>query len=227
MAKVVMQKSDLDDIYVDETQVSAHEALGWTRSRIEVGFQEMTLPPDAAINRGGVSALSVVDYRITPEAGDTNTILAAADLGEEPQEITEGITQPDVPRLLSVTGSASGITGNVTIIGRNVFKELISETFALDGTDTIEGILAFAEVVEIDLPEQVHESGDAVEVGSLDIFGLPQSIDYEAFMLKMLFDGEDDTGGVLTLDADEIEKNLYEPAGTPDGETALDLVFLK
>jgi hypothetical protein len=46
------------------------------------------------------------------------------------------------------------------------------------------------------------------------------------FLLVKLFDGSTDAG-TLAVDADELEKNLFTPAGTPNGAKVLDLVYLK
>jgi hypothetical protein len=56
--------------------------------------------------------------------------------------------------------------------------------------------------------------------------GIPHIVDYASLMILALFGGSADTGGSLAVDADEVEKNLYTPAGTLDGTTLLDLYYL-
>ncbi len=67
---------------------------------------------------------------------------------------------------------------------------------------------------------------DTVSIGVGTKIGIPHIVDYAALLLLALFGGAADTGGSLAVDADEIEKNLYTPAGTLDGSTLLDLYYL-
>jgi hypothetical protein len=66
---------------------------------------------------------------------------------------------------------------------------------------------------------------DTVSIGVGNKFGMPQIISKSAFLTIKLFDGSTDAG-TLAVDADEVEKNLYTIAGTPDGAKVLDLVYL-
>lgn len=175
MTKLLMEK-DGETISVDSSAVTANEALGWSLKRIRISEDGQTLeiPRDAGVTFiAGATTLSVknvLQYSITPEAASATYVLAATALDEEDEMIvTSGITQPDVPRVLTVKGSAASQAGNVLIEGQNINGEEISETIALD-------------------------EGNEVE-------------------------------GTLTLDAD-IAKNLYAPAGTPDGSKPIDLIYL-
>ena len=69
-------------------------------------------------------------------------VMAATNLGAAVQTITTGITSPAAPRALSVVGNVSGITGNVVVTGTNYAKEVITETFALNGSTTVHGTKA-------------------------------------------------------------------------------------
>jgi phage tail sheath gpL-like len=255
--------------------------------------------------------------------------------------ITSGITSPDFPRTVTAKGSASGVAGNVTVIGTNIWGEVISSIIALSGSSEVEGTKAFATVTEIDLPVESHihaaqvetatvvgtiskagnaavivtctgmagtpktlsvavalndtaaqvaekiraalaadsavtalftvsRSGadiiltkitvaanitnlnvdidndtcegltdaptsadtvtgvayDTVSVGIAKKFGLPQIAYNAACVLLALFNGSADTGGTLAVDDDEVEKNLYSCAGTPNGSRVLDLYYV-
>lgn len=89
-------------------------------------------------------------------AADGDGVLAGTNLGAAVQAITTGITNPAVPRALSIDGNVSGITGNIKITGTNYADEVIDETIALNGTTAVDGAKAFKTITKIDLPVQVH-----------------------------------------------------------------------
>lgn len=99
-------------------------------------------------------------------AAGATAILAATALTAEAQAIVEDITNPVVPRSVTVKGNASGITGDVVITGTNAAGEEITETIALNGTGTIEGNKAFATITQVDLPVESHEGTDTVSIGT-------------------------------------------------------------
>jgi len=93
-------------------------------------------------------------------------VLAATNLGAAVQTITTGLTNPAVPRALSIVGNVSGITGNVVITGTNYARETITETIALNGTTTVHGAKAFKTVTSVTLPVQVHTPVAQVETAT-------------------------------------------------------------
>jgi hypothetical protein len=80
--------------------------------------------------------------------------------------VTTGITNPAVPRGLSIVGNVAGITGNVVITGTNYGGEAISETLALNGTTTVPGAKAFKTITNIAAPVQVHTPVAQVETAT-------------------------------------------------------------
>lgn len=90
-------------------------------------------------------------------------VLALTNLGAQATTISAGIVNPAVPRVLSVVGSVSGITGNVVITGKNDNGETISETIAANGATTVNGTKAFKEVISVQLPAQSHTPTAQVE----------------------------------------------------------------
>ncbi|MFX8824862.1 hypothetical protein ABTM64_20130, partial [Acinetobacter baumannii] len=65
----------------------------------------------------------------TAALGTTNAVLADTAMANGATTlVTAGITQPDVPRNLTVTGNASTVAGNVVITGTNQAGETITET---------------------------------------------------------------------------------------------------
>lgn len=89
-------------------------------------------------------------------AADSDGILPFTDIGAQAKSITDGFTQPAVPRNVQIDGSAANMTGNVKIYGTNFAGAAINETIALDGTTAQDGNLAFASVDKVDLPVQTN-----------------------------------------------------------------------
>jgi len=164
-------------------------------------------------------------YQIAPDAVSAVAVLAATALTAAVQTITAGITSPDYPRVVSIVGNAAGITGNVVITGTNASGVTITDTIALNGTTTVVGVKAFKTVVSVGLPVEVHAGTDTVSVGIGKIFGMPAILANAACLLVKLFDGSADTGS-LTVDSDEVEKNLFALNGTPNGAKVMDLFFI-
>ena len=167
-----------------------------------------------------------VHYQITPAAKSATAVHAAIAMTAAAKVVTTAITNPDVPRVVTIKGNASGITGNVVITGTNAAGAAITDTIALNGATEVVGAKAFKTATQIDLPAETHAGTDTVSIGCADIFGLPHIV-YNALMLLVkIFDGSTDAG-TLAVDADELEKNLYTPAGTPGSSKVLDLFYLK
>jgi hypothetical protein len=187
------------------------------------------LKVDGGVPGDEAQALAVglpVHYQIAPATSSATFVHAAIALTDEEQEITTAITDPDVPRTVTVKGNASGITGDVVITGTNVADEEITDTIALNGATEVEGVKAFKTVTQIDLPAETHAGTDTVSVGVAKKFGLPHIVYNAAMLLVKLFDGSADSG-TLAVDADEVEKNLFALNGTPNGSKVLDLFYLK
>jgi hypothetical protein len=240
MAKTKLTRNGVT-IYVAAAAVAAHELQGWKTSpeaKIEAGvfsldavvvnvpaarLNDLVIP---SVTAGTLGNLPLRHYQTIPAAISATYVHAAVTLSAVTQSVTTNITSPDVPRTVTVKGNASGNAGNVVINGTNISGEVISDTIALSGTSEVEGIKAFATVTQIDLPVQTHAGTDTVSVGIAKKFGLPHIVYNAACLLLALFNAAADTGGTLAVDEDEIEKNLYSCAGTPNGAKLLDLYYL-
>ena len=175
---------------------------------------------------GAVDVVLPVHYSIDPDAVSATYVHAAVTLGAAAQDVTTGITNPDYPRNVTVKGNAGGIAGDVVITGTNAAGDEITETIALNGSTEVEGTKAFKTVTNINLPAKTNVSGDTVSVGVGKKFGLPHIVYNAAMLLVKLFDGSSD-GGTLSVDADELEKNIFSLSGSPNGTKVLDLIYLK
>lgn len=108
----------------------------------------------------------------SPALGTATAVHAATTLTGAPQTVNTAITNPDVPRVVSVKGNAAGITGTVTINGTDALGETISEDIALSGASEVFGVKAFSTVTDYDLPAETHVGTDTVSVGVGAALGL-------------------------------------------------------
>ena len=168
-------------------------------------------------------AYAVVQNWTAPDAPSTDGILASTALTTAVQTITTGITNPDFPRLL-VIDSDGAATGNVVITGTNIRGEAITDTIALNGTNAVPGVKAFKTIASIQLP--VKAASESVWVGWLDKLGL-QSIPLSTSVISETSNNAADTGGaILTRDADEIEKCVYDPVTECDASVDKAIIYI-
>lgn len=167
----------------------------------------------------------VAHYQFTPSTIDADGVHGAIVLpATDTLAVTTEITDPDVPRALSVVGNAAGITGNVVISGKNAAGKAISDTLVLNGTTTVEGAKAFKTVDSITVPARNAES-NSITVGWTKKFGLPHKVYNPACLLVKLFNEAADTGS-LAVDNDELEKNIFSLNGAPNGAKVVDLFYV-
>ena len=134
--------------------------------------------------------------------------------------VTTAITSPPYPRNLIIT--PGGTTGdvaacNITVTGTNIADELITEDFAFlaNATGATTGTKAFKTVTGISIPQQ-DGAGATFTVGFGELLGLPIML-AEKTLVFALDDGFIMTAPALTVDADEIEKNIIDINGSLDG----------
>lgn len=126
---------------------------------------------------GTVPRSAVGHYSITPSAIAAASVVSAKALTASAQPtVTTGITQPDVPRVLSIVGGATGMAGNVVIAGYDAAGLAITDTIALNGTTTVSGTKAFAQVTNVSYPVKTNSSGDTVSIGVTNKLGFPTPV---------------------------------------------------
>jgi len=170
-------------------------------------------------------------------AGSSDTAVhAAIDGSTVHQTIVDGITDPDVPRVLIVkpAGTAGAIgAGLVIITGTNVEGATITDNFRLVDGDTtaITGTKAFKTVTSIRVPG-MDAVGATVSVGYGNALGINHRLYPDNTTVKivsrLVVGGTPTTQAAPTItDADDqyVEKNLITPATTPDGTTFLDIYY--
>jgi hypothetical protein len=134
-------------------------------------------------------------------------VLAATALKSAIQSITTGIANPAVPRNVTVTGNAAGITGNVTIHGTNFAGNTITEVIALNGTPTVAGAKAFKTITEIDLPIKTNGDTDSVRIGFGSCLGLPYLLSHNTVLAAFLGNVKEGTAPTVTTSTTNIENN--------------------
>jgi len=175
---------------------------------------------------GSIAPASVVKYRTAPVLGTAVYVHAAIPLTAAGggQDITTGITNPDVPRIVSAKANAGGCSGNVVISGTDFNGAAITDTIALSGASEIDGVKAFKTVTNIHVPPETHGGTDTVSIGVHDQIGLPVLVYNTGQVLVKNFDGAVDAGTVAT--SGTLPTSLYTPAGTLNGVKFVDLYFV-
>lgn len=100
-----------------------------------------------------------------PIKNDIDYIHAAITLPESgTTAVTTNITSPTIPQIVTVTGNAAGIAGNVVIVGTDSDDDAATDTIVAAGTATVNGTQEFKTVTSITVPVR-NASGDTIEVG--------------------------------------------------------------
>lgn len=159
--------------------------------------------------------------------GSSTAILATASGATAAQTIT-AVTQPDVPRALSITPTVNNTGGNpmsIVINGVNVEGKPFSETFIIPvgSTTIVNGVKAFKTVTNVVIPQQT--SGLTITVGTTNKLGINhrlfnQNTTAKVFSATVAY-GTLTQQGAPTIVASEaeIERNTVQPATAPDGTT--------
>lgn len=147
-------------------------------------------------------------------AGATSSASVAASSFDE---------QPDVPRILSVQATHSYgdvAAGNVIITGTNIQGKTITDTFVFtaDLSTAVVGTKAFKTVTKIVFPAEDSGYTADWDVIGTDKLGLDACYDKEADIGWASLNGTyETTRGTITVDADEVEKNVIDINGTLTG----------
>lgn len=169
-------------------------------------------------------------------AGTSTAILGATAGASTSQVITAGITQPDVPRALSLTvgGSAAGVQqSSVVVTGTNVEGKVITESFVTTqgATGVVNGLKAFKSVTNVAIPAQVGTSA-TFAVGTQNVLGSNHRFFKNNTTVKVYsataHKGALTLQGVPTITANEnqIELNTVQPLTAPNGSTFLIICYV-
>lgn len=213
MALTSKQVYDLDNAMV------ANQAVGLGTLLNDVLFGGLPAP-----TTGSITNMSAVKYQTTPAVGTATYVHAAVTLGASAQDVTTSITNPDFPRIVTVKGNASGISGDVVITGTDINDAVLTSTIALSGSSEVLGTKAFKTVTNINFPAKTNGSGDTVSVGVGNKIGFPSAIPNASMVLAKTFDGAVDAS-TITASA-TVAGSLAAVAGTFNGTKIYQLFFL-
>lgn len=181
------------------------------------------------------TSFGYTDTKKIVAAGSATAILGATATTTAPQTITTNITQPDVPRAISVTpgGTTSQLLDSqVVVTGRNVEGKVITETFQLvpSSSTVINGRKAFKSITSVFVPGQGGTAA-TVAVGTQNKLGVFHRLYPSNTTVKVVqstaISATPTIQGAPTVVADEqvIENNLVTPATTPNGTTFLVIAY--
>ena len=122
-------------------------------------------------NPAAASSLFLVADLGKPVAASTTYCHAAITLTASPQHITTGITNPDVPRIFTITTN-SAQTGNVVLTFLDAAGTSTTDTIALGSTTTTLGVKAGKTLVDIYVPAYTNGGSDTVAIGIGAALGL-------------------------------------------------------
>lgn len=179
--------------------------------------------------------LAYTEHKKKIAAGTSTAILAATTATVAQLTVTSGITQPDVPRALSVTPggtTANVLDSKVTVFGTNVEGKAISEDFrfAAAASTVTNGVKAFKSVTSVRIDGQAAGGGVTFSVGTQNIIGLNHRLFRNNTTVKVYTKtstadlSQLTLQGVPTVVANEqnVENNTVLPATIPNGS----LIFI-
>jgi hypothetical protein len=181
------------------------------------------------------NTLGYTETRKMVSAASATAVRASAVMAAAGGSFTTSITNPDVPRALSIT--TGGTTGDVRagiveIHGTNVEGAVIHEELALteNQNGATNGVKAFKTVTSIDYPPMDGAAAE-LSVGTQNKLGVNHRLPVNETTVKVY--SATAVGGALTLqaapalslDESNVEQNLVTPATLPDGTTFLTVVY--
>lgn len=165
------------------------------------------------------------------------SVLAATATVVAGRTITSGITQPDVPRNLTITagGTAADIAaGDVVITGTNVEGKTIVERFTMSDNlaGSVTGNFAFKNISSIVFPA-ADGTGATISVGTGSKLGLNHRLIPGKSSIVVVQDNAIDGNAPVvqaapsasTVHGNTVELNTVTPSTAPDGSTFLTILY--
>lgn len=169
-------------------------------------------------------------------SGDATVIITAAGMSGTPKTKSVAVLENDTAaqvaeKIRTALAADTAVTALYDVSGADAEVILTRKTYAANDTSlnisVDNGSCTGLTTAGTSANTTAGVGYDTVSVGVGTKIGIPHIVDYASLMILALFGGAADTGGSLAVDADEVEKNLYTPAGTLDGSTLLDLYYLE
>lgn len=183
----------------------------------------------SAAYRSAKIKAGVATYLVTPITLDRDgfcaaqTTAGAADLSLNGALVTNGVGVIDVPRAVGVysAGNLSAIT--FTVYGYDAYNQPVREAITGPNATTANGKKAFARITRVAASAAV---GTNVEVGTIDIFGLPVRITSTSAVVHVGWAALTRDTGTLTAADDTTAtattgdvRGTYAPSSAANGTT--------
>lgn len=162
----------------------------------------------------------------SPAVASTTAVHAAVTDNGATQNVTTAITNPVVPRNITVTagGTAGDIKAiKVTVEGTNSDGDAISEEigpFTENTAGTKEGAKAFKTVTKISIPKHDGE-GATTAVGFGEKVGLGVKLARNSVVAAFLANTREATAPTVTTSTTAVESNTIDLSSTLDAEKAV------
>lgn len=119
---------------------------------------------------------------------------------------THGHGQPDVARAVSIVANVAGVTGNVVVSGKDQANADITDTIALNGVTTVNGVKAFKTISSVTFPARVHV-GDTVDLGLSNVLGLSHKLSHNTVERAALNNVAEGTAPTVTVSSTVLSQN--------------------
>lgn len=200
--------------------------------RIAYSLVIVALAALMATVRPTASRVETVDLG-EPAKGATEDVVEAVEDEGESQAITgEAITQPDVPRVLTVTagGEANDIKAiKVKVEGTDAAGEAITEEigpFTVNEAGTKTGKKAFATITKVTIP--AHDGEEATTaVGLGQAIGLGFKLSRNSVVAAFLGGVKEGTAPTVVVSSTVLSENVATLNSELDGESAVLLDFYR
>lgn len=163
-------------------------------------------------------------------AADADGVLAAVTDTGEPQEITEGLSDPFYPR--NITATAGGVAGDIKAIqvvieGEDMAGNVISETlpaFTEDTAGSVAGSKAFRHVSKVTIP--AHDgNGATTAIGYGNLLGLPYKLQADTVIAALHNNIRESNPPVVATSTSDVSGNTIELDTDLDG-SAVDIFLI-
>lgn len=170
--------------------------------------------------------VGLIDFG-SPIAADEDGILGNAATNSTnptsyPTESVQFLAQPDVPRGLTFKPSDSAAAGDLIVEGLDYEGKPITEEVATNADNKVATTYAFKKVTKITFPADSSEI--SWDVGWGDNLGLPLKFASKPLVLEYDDGVLKTTTGTITIDADVLAKNTYDPNATVDKDSPIKLI---
>jgi hypothetical protein len=224
--------------YADEAITEEIQANGTSAKDGNLAFKTVTKIDLPAQNHAPAAQTETIQVTAgASDAGDITVAVTAVALGDDsPVSVTVALVADDntaaevaakiVAALNDDDKISAAFTASVTGAGNDTVTLTAKAPAANDANLAIAVTVGATGVtVGASTNGTAGVPYDQISVGWGDKFGLPHMLYADELVILKLFGKAADTG-MITNDEDELEKNVFDPNGTPDGQNDIDLYIV-